>query len=548
MSNIPYSVASNAKEFLAGIAAEQASYYKDKQKAAKDITTFISDIDLKIRDVYDKYVPNIHVVDSEVLTKIIANKIASAGKNILDPNSDPGIARRFVDPESTEFKGLHSVVLAGLTTYHKKLLASQIHSNPIEKLNTLSNKLFIRTRKIDNPVSARVLGIEFSRSINTIFGNKAVLAVVDRRLGSSESVFVFFSSSFNAIGAPIKENVYKPIEKYIRETLGTDTVSGFALGTLVNAGHASVINELGSFVNSPAFAQIIYGVASGRSSRSTDVSASAEIFKTESKLLENSITVDKKFLSSTEGYGVLLALGVTFTNIEDAEINQERGRLFESKAVRSFGIAKPVQLSRSAAKKLTDTLMRVVFRNNPALARSSRNITEYISDTLISILAGKPAKGEKTTTVIKTTKTVKNVVRNTSSTSRGLPKPSAKLPKKVSLIGIEALGSSLVSLQNLINSQLQSVISANMGDGDSRKVLNHRTGRFAASAAVDRMSQSREGMITAFYSYMRNPYQTFEPGFKQGSPTSRDPKLLISQSIREIAATKVGNRLRAVSV
>jgi hypothetical protein len=107
---------------------------------------------------------------------------------------------------------------------------------------------------------------------------------------------------------------------------------------------------------------------------------------------------------------------------------------------------------------------------------------------------------------------------------------------------------SLISLQNLINSQLQDVISANMGDGNSRNVLNYRTGRLAASASVERISQSRKGMLTAFYSYMKNPYQTFEPGFKQGSPASRNPKLLISKSIREIAATQVGNRMRAVSI
>lgn len=106
----------------------------------------------------------------------------------------------------------------------------------------------------------------------------------------------------------------------------------------------------------------------------------------------------------------------------------------------------------------------------------------------------------------------------------------------------------LTSLQAWINSNLQNVISANMGDGSSRNILNYRTGRFAASATVERMSQSRAGMITAFYNYMRNPYQTFEPGYRQGSPKSRDPKLLISQSIREIAATRVGNRLRAVLV
>jgi hypothetical protein len=106
----------------------------------------------------------------------------------------------------------------------------------------------------------------------------------------------------------------------------------------------------------------------------------------------------------------------------------------------------------------------------------------------------------------------------------------------------------LTSLQNLINRQLQDVISANMGDGDSRNVLNYRTGRLASSAKVETMSESRAGMITAFYSYMKNPYATFSDGGKQSSPKSRDPKLLISKSIREIAAQQVGNRLRAVNI
>ncbi len=111
---------------------------------------------------------------------------------------------------------------------------------------------------------------------------------------------------------------------------------------------------------------------------------------------------------------------------------------------------------------------------------------------------------------------------------------------------------SLANLQVLINTHLQDVVSANMGNepypGGQRRILNYRTGRFAASASVVRMSASREGMITAFYSYMKNPYQTFEPGHPQGKPLTRDPKLLIGTSIKEIAATKVGNRLRAVLV
>lgn len=107
---------------------------------------------------------------------------------------------------------------------------------------------------------------------------------------------------------------------------------------------------------------------------------------------------------------------------------------------------------------------------------------------------------------------------------------------------------SLASLQQLLDATLAQVIKQNMGNGSRKDILNLRSGRFAESAKVERLSQSREGMITAFYSYMKNPYQTFEPGFRQGSPASRNPKLLISKSIREIAATQVANRMRAVSV
>lgn len=106
----------------------------------------------------------------------------------------------------------------------------------------------------------------------------------------------------------------------------------------------------------------------------------------------------------------------------------------------------------------------------------------------------------------------------------------------------------LTSLQTLLNSALVQRIKENMGDGSRRDILNLRSGRFAESVKVERLSESRAGMITAFYSYMKNPYATFSDGGRQGYPKSRDPKLLISKSIREIAATQVGNRMRAVVV
>jgi hypothetical protein len=47
---------------------------------------------------------------------------------------------------------------------------------------------------------------------------------------------------------------------------------------------------------------------------------------------------------------------------------------------------------------------------------------------------------------------------------------------------------------------------------------------------------------------MKNPYATFSAGGKQSKPVSRDPKILISASIREIAQTIVSNKLRAVAL
>ena len=107
---------------------------------------------------------------------------------------------------------------------------------------------------------------------------------------------------------------------------------------------------------------------------------------------------------------------------------------------------------------------------------------------------------------------------------------------------------SLTNLKNLLDAHLQDVVSANMGDGNRRDVLNYRTGRFASSVKVEKLSQSREGMITAYYTYMKYPYATFSAGGRQQYPASRDPKLLISKSIREIAAETVSNRLRAVLI
>lgn len=210
---------------------------------------------------------------------------------------------------------------------------------------------------------------------------------------------------------------------------------------------------------------------------------------------------------------------------------------------------------------MSTTDVESILNKSPALGQAlvstkgSPSYIDLIATDLVNVLSGKPKNNKvykvapvlvakKTTKINKPKKNTEeiNKLKNIKSKLSSVKKKPEQIVEEKPVVTY-----SLLDLQTLINTHLQSAISANMGDGAARNVLNYRTGRFAASAAITRLSESREGMITAFYEYMKNPYQTFEPGYRQGSPKTRDPKLLIAASIREIAATKVGNKLRAVS-
>jgi len=95
----------------------------------------------------------------------------------------------------------------------------------------------------------------------------------------------------------------------------------------------------------------------------------------------------------------------------------------------------------------------------------------------------------------------------------------------------------LSSLMALINAKLPAIVRNNM----SAPALEFRTGRFASSVQVTDITQTAKGFPSIGYTYMRNPYQTFEPGWAQGS-FERDPKKLIDRSIREIAKDLIGGR------
>ena len=91
-----------------------------------------------------------------------------------------------------------------------------------------------------------------------------------------------------------------------------------------------------------------------------------------------------------------------------------------------------------------------------------------------------------------------------------------------------------LSLMTLLNTKLPEVVRKNMGPPG----LSNRTGKFASSVRVTEIIQTPKGFPSVGYTYQKNPYQVFEMGVGNPSWSSekRDPRKVIDQSIREIAA------------
>ena len=110
-------------------------------------------------------------------------------------------------------------------------------------------------------------------------------------------------------------------------------------------------------------------------------------------------------------------------------------------------------------------------------------------------------------------------VRKAKKKGRAAPR-SGEAPRKS--------GSSRLPLHliGIWNKRLPDVVKANMGEPR----LTNQTGRFAESARITEMIMTPQGFPSVGYTYQRSPYETFEQNYDY------DPRRLIDQSIREIAA------------
>ena len=96
----------------------------------------------------------------------------------------------------------------------------------------------------------------------------------------------------------------------------------------------------------------------------------------------------------------------------------------------------------------------------------------------------------------------------------------------------------LARVKTYINKRLPAEVRRNMG----RPALMNQTGRFSNSAELISLTQAQQ-TIVAKYTYLLNPYATFENTGKRSWPLAYNPKPLIAKSIRNLAMGRIEQKL-----
>ena len=220
---------------------------------------------------------------------------------------------------------------------------------------------------------------------------------------------------------------------------------------------------------------------------------------------------------------------------------------------------------RTKAKKWKNSWVTKIAQNvvdmegSPSIKeRQNRQVQKQYIEALLKIKGTRPDFRLKVNKKLlgKAKQTLKNKKEKGSVTSKNIGKASisggaafraaksktpqmgrGKSKRGVRSVNAAKTKQSPIALRNLINEMLPEMVASKM----TQPALQFRTGRFANSARVEHLAIGSRGGVHIDYTYMRNPYETFEPGGKQGS-TNRDPRKIIGASIRELAMGIIGRQ------
>jgi len=585
-------------QFLSFISGYRKATKLPKTSQAK-INEFLKRANDDLRDLIENSTPALILLSTDVYTKACID----FATDLKDPNSS---TRQFIANVNGIYRGskeFESEVQKALSKYNAPVFNIQEISKSIAiKENSFSDFSKIVTKAfatLDKDLAswagaieagnASIIGkaryrvVAAGRAIRSEFAKLTPCKLKDAELiiqgFNKQTQEVFLGATFTSLRSNVNP-VLTPLVKSSFEKVGiklVDTTNAtpknkigpktpkedinrlFSIGEIVVFGHTgakSTDPETGAVeilgFNSPWMQQIMLLAA-----QSSEPQNGAELIKgfvTTSGQINYSIDFKKEVSADVKvlmrgQLAVIVPMSAKDNAIlakggEAAAADQVSQNLFELNYI---------QLRKSLIARVLDAqnIRRLItgLTFSPTLIKSLElGVIETIKTGIF-----KSTKSSKKSPVISVSKEGgANLSLNTKKPTK-VRQPQAKLQSKSKKVaGTKLSGvageADVTSLQNLLNLNLVETVKRNMGDGSRRDILNLRSGRFADSVEVQRISQNRQGMVTAFYTYMRNPYATFSQGGKQQYPRTRDPKLLISKSIRQIAQQLKIQQLRAVQI
>ena len=424
-----------------------------------------------------------------------------------------------------------------------KLLQASIPQKLVAASNDQIND--ISRQRISEDI--RRLGTEFRDFLRT--ETPAKISSPERYISNfkSDRQLVIVVDSYRRAIDLVNSALTEKLRSILKQKFGIEVTKDFTAGSFTQAGHTGllakdkkgVVEVVG--INTPLTQRIIVAAQQEVPTQTFNLND----FVLDTDHIRSSVEITKPRLGKTllsMNFSVLISMEKAYnlslsgqeTKAADALIK----KFFDKTRKSLFDNWKKTLASSKAIEYIVSRL------------RFSPTIAEDIAEQIHSALQGKKSKKSPVSTTVNTkTKETPVLAKFKTNIKTSNQKVSVN-PGTVSTKKRKAaptLQRSVTNLQNLLNNLLVTKIKENMGTGSRRDILNLRSGRFAESVKVNNISSSRAGMISVFYSYMKNPYATFSQGGLQQYPRSRDPKLLISRSIRELAAQQMITKLRTVA-
>ena len=397
----------------------------------------------------------------------------------------------------------------------------------------------IRSKDLAAKLDAFSLAIDtggIKNSIETLFKRITVITELSKKNKSVLLIAPKFTTIQSKFGTRVKSHFNYDLFSDSKDKLGNSPKSLVKayldknFGVLQNIGHI----EIDVLSSKSGSSEVKRGLVSPRLlqallewPKDAKVDRLVRTFSKETGQAETRIIVRKKFNNTKLVLEMLIESGIMIGSLESQAEN-----LAKAPKEAKFGIGKALTKRIRETKGLLLDLV------------TSKTLRQYLYEDLKShMMTGKPSGNyNSSTTIVEKTKVTR------SKTKVQLPSVNAIAANLPVLSRSAQSVTNLTSLQVLLQSAIADTIKKNMGKGNRRDILNLRSGRFAESVKIQSISRGRSGMLSVYYNYMKYPYATFSAGGKQSNPRTRDPKLLISGSIREIAQKSVSDRMRAILV